>query len=83
MNLTYTGIITKVNKKTAAKGFKHAQVGDEVRLEWNLGGKYNKVPNVDCYLNGNYVDTKNADTVRKIFKDNWSGPNFTLEEVTK
>jgi hypothetical protein len=83
MELTYTGIVTKVNKKTAAKGFKTVNVGDEVKLVWDLGGTYNKVPNVDCYLNGEYVDTKNADTVRKLFKSNWEGPNFTLEEVTK
>lgn len=95
MKLTYTGIVTKVNKKTAAKGFKHTQVGDEIKLAWNLGGGYHGAPCVDCYLNGDYVDTKNADTVKYLFKigkPKWNGeshkyepqpPNFTLEEVTK
>ncbi|MGX5581910.1 hypothetical protein [Bacillus cereus] len=83
MNLTYTGIITKVNKKTTTKGFKSAKVGDEVKLVWNLKGHCRKVPEVDCYLNGEYVDRKIADIVRKLFNSNWDEPNFTLEEVTK
>jgi len=84
MNLTYTGIVTKVNKKTAAKGFKHTQVGDEIRLTWNLGGGYHGAPYVDCYLNGLLMDRKNADTVVNLFRG-WKDqlPNFTLEEVTK
>lgn len=84
MELTYIGIVTKVNKKTAAKGFKVVKVGDEVKLAWDLDGGYHGAPYVVCYINGKFADTKNADTVWKLFKGKHGGePNFTLEEVTK
>jgi len=87
MELTYVGIVTVVNKKTKAKGFENTKIGDEVKLSWGLGGCYKGAPYVDCYLNGEYVGKKNADTVSKLFKDiHWSNgkvtpPNFNLEEV--
>ena len=81
MELTIHLEVTAINKKTQAKGLKAVKVGDKVTLAWGLGGHYKGAPYVDVYLNGEYADHKNADTVYKLFKGyNKELPNFTTKE---
>ncbi|MDK7480973.1 hypothetical protein OWP19_23690 [Bacillus cereus] len=91
MKLRTTVIITEVVKKTKAKGFENIKVGDKVTLTWGLGGHYKGAPYVDCYVNGEYVDSKNADTLYKLFNGyrSWQKGsyvdviNFKYEEVAE
>ncbi|HDR8003370.1 hypothetical protein ACS2BX_25780 [Bacillus cereus group sp. BceL300] len=81
MQLRTTVVITEVVKKTKAKGFENIKVGDKVTLTWGLGGGYHGAPYVGCYVNGTWVDSKNADTICKLFTYNEA--NFKYEEVAE
>lgn len=81
MKLKTTITITEIIKKTKAKGFEIIKIGDKVTFEWGLGGHYKGAPYVDCYVNGKFVDSKNADTICKLFKGYRSWQNGGYVDV--
>ncbi|QDH49820.1 hypothetical protein BEYONPHE_133 [Bacillus phage Beyonphe] len=77
VKLTGKFIVVEVLKKTSAKGFKDVKVDDVLYFEWDLDGHYKGAPYVDCYVRGEFVDSKNGMTVKTLLHE-----NFLVEETS-
>lgn len=81
MRLTGEYCVTKINRKSGARGLKKLKEGDLIKVEFYVNGNGSNSPTVELFVNGESIGHKYAREVNELFvtgkkSAKWNGSSW-------